>query len=204
VFLSAPLETLVAPDRARVLTVLVRAGQPLSGRTIATLTGSVSQPTVARLLRSLTHDGLVRRVPGGYELNREHLAYGAVELLLDAPSLLARRIAAEVSTWGHPPVTVALFGSTARGHAGPDSDVDLLVVRPSEIDADDEVWAACVATLTERVHDWTGAPCEILEYDPDELAVLDRAGDPLVEAILRDGVTLTGIPLPQVLQDAVR
>ena len=65
--LSRPLEDLIAPDKALVLTVLERAGQPLTGRMIAALTGTVSQSTTSRLLIELGSRGLVMKVPGGYD-----------------------------------------------------------------------------------------------------------------------------------------
>ncbi len=47
------------------------------------------------------------------------------ELLREA----VRRIVAEVQ-----PLRIVLFGSAARGEMGPDSDLDLLVVMPSDAD----------------------------------------------------------------------
>ena len=46
-------------DYFYVLTVLERTGQPLTGRTIAALTGTVSQSTTSRLLIQLGQRGLV-------------------------------------------------------------------------------------------------------------------------------------------------
>ena len=197
--LSRPIEALASPHNARVLTVLCRAGQPLSGHTIAALTGSVSQPTVSRLLVALTRSGLVARVPGGYVVNREHLAYRAIDALLESSSELRRRVDTAVATWRDEPVAVVLFGSTARGEAGPSSDIDVLIVRPLNVAVDDRQWAHDVATLTEQVQLWTGTACNVLEYDPAELEHLARADDPLVDALLRDGVTLAGSDLRQVM-----
>lgn len=198
-YLNHPIEALASPDKARVLTVLCRAGLPLSGRMIASLTGSVSQPTVSRLLATFARSGLVLRVPGGYEINREHLAYRAVEALLDSRDELRRRVGKAVATWSDEPVAVVLFGSTARGEAGRSSDVDLLIVRPLDVAADDPQWAQAVATLAEQVQLWTGSGCDVLEYDPAELEQLTGSGDPLVDALLRDGVTLAGSELRRIM-----
>ncbi|HEX2785308.1 MAG TPA: nucleotidyltransferase domain-containing protein [Ilumatobacteraceae bacterium] len=198
-YLNHPIEALASPDKARVLTVLCRAGLPLSGRMIASLTGSVSQPTVSRLLATFARSGLVLRVPGGYEINREHLAYRAVEALLDSRDELRRRVGKAVATWSDEPVAVVLFGSTARGEAGRSSDVDLLIVRPLDVAADDPQWAQAVATLAEQVQLWTGSACDVLEYDPAELEQLTGGGDPLVDALLRDGVTLAGSELRRIM-----
>lgn len=80
-----------------ILTVLERTGQPLTGRTIAALTGTVSQSTTSRLLIELGRAGLVVKVPGGYEINRDHLAYRALESLLGARDELQRRVAQDVA-----------------------------------------------------------------------------------------------------------
>jgi hypothetical protein len=40
----------------------------------------------------------------------------------------------------------------------------------------------------------------VLEYDPAELEQLTRAGDPLVDALLSDGVTLAGSDLRQIIR----
>jgi predicted nucleotidyltransferase len=197
--LTGPLEALVATDRACVLIVLDRAGQPLSGRTIAALTDTVSQPTVSRLLRELVRQGLVLKVPGGYVINREHLAYPALDALFHSSEELARRVAAAVTGWDEPPVSVLVFGSAARNEAGPSSDIDLLVVRPADVGVDDPSWAQNVADLGEQVQTWTGLPCEILEYDPTGIRRLAAAHDPLVDALLDDGVTLAGEDLTDVI-----
>ena len=197
--LSTPLEDLIAPDKAQVLTVLHRAGQPLSGRTIAALTGTVSQSTTSRLLSDLVRRGLVDKVPGGYELNRDHLSYRAIEALVDVRAELGRRVMHDVAGWRHPPQAVIMFGSSARHEETLDSDIDLLVVRPTAVAFDDPDWAMNVADLSLNVGRWCGAPCQVLEYTRDELIDLNRAGDPLIASLVRDGVVLTGIRLDELL-----
>ncbi len=198
--LTNPLDALVAPHKALVLKVLEQAGQPLSGRTIAALTGTVSQPTVSRILIELGQHGLVAKVPGGYELNRDHLSYRALQLLFGARDQLRGRVADDVASWESHPVSVVLFGSTARQQEMRDSDIDLLVVRPAAVPFDDPRWAADVANLAERVNRWSGSACEVLEYAPDELDELMEVGDPLVTALRRDGITFAGADLDELLE----
>lgn len=198
--LSRPLETVVSSEKAAVLTVLDRAGRPLSGRTIAALTETVSQSTVSRLLVELVRHGLVERVPGGYELNRDHLSYPALEMLLGAHDELRRRVAADVASWDATPLAVVLFGSVARRQEVHDSDIDLLVVRPAAVPFDDERWSADVAALGEHVSRWSGSSCEVLEYTLDELAELHAVGDPLIGALCHDGITVVGESLDALLE----
>jgi predicted nucleotidyltransferase len=194
------MEDLVASDLAMILTVLERTGQPLTGRMIASLTGTVSQSTTSRLLLQLVHRGLVVKVPGGYEINRDHLAYRAIAALLGARDELQRRVAHDVATWDWPPCSVILFGSAARQQETLESDIDLLVVRPAGVPFDDPRWAANVAHLSERVARWCGSPCEVLEYTVEELAELHRVGDPLMTSLLGDGVTLVGDSLDDLVR----
>jgi predicted nucleotidyltransferase len=197
--LSKPLEDLISKDMAMILTVLERTGQPLTGRTIASLTGTVSQPTTSRLLIELVRRGLVLKVPGGYEINRDHLAYRAVAALLGARDELQRRVGHDVDGWDRQPVSVVLFGSAAREQETLDSDIDLLVVRPEAVPFDDPVWAQNVAKLAERVGRWCGSPCEVLEYSTEELTQLKRLDDPLITSLLRDGITFAGVRLDALL-----
>lgn len=117
---------------------------------------------MSRLLAAFARSGLVARVPGGYVINREHLAYRAVEALLDSNDEFRRRVAMAVAAWSDQPVVVVLFGPTARGEAGPSSDMDLLIVRPSDVAVDDRQWAEAVATVSEQVQLWTGSTCNVL------------------------------------------
>ena len=202
--LSNPLNDLVSPEKALILTVLERTGQPLTGRTIAALTETVSQSTTSRLLIELGQHGLVVKVPGGYELNRDHLSYRAIEALLGARDELQRRVAQDVNAWDSPPLSVILFGSIARRQDTPGSDIDLLVVRPSTVSFDDPGWAMNVANLSERVSRWCGSPCEVLEYSIDELEELTRTGDPLIASLIREGVTFAGADLDALLHPVRR
>ncbi len=202
--LSNPLEALISPERALILTVLERTGQPLSGRTIAALTGTVSQSSTSRLLIELGQHGLVVKVPGGYELNRDHLSYRAIEVLLGARDELQRRVAQDVNGWDSPPLSVILFGSAARRQDTPGSDIDLLVVRPATVSFDDQRWATNVANLSERVSRWCGSPCEVLEYSRDELAELTRTDDPLIGSLIRDGIKFVGADLDTLVHPVPR
>lgn len=50
----------------------------------------------------------------------------------------------------------------------PDSDIDLVVVRPTDIDEDDEAWAESIEGWRRDVHRLTGNPVEVLEMSDDE------------------------------------
>ena len=84
---------------------------------------------------------------------------------------LARHIAREVS-----PRRIILFGSHASGHAGPDSDVDLLVITDGPAGDD--------ASLNLRRKIDYSFPLDLIVCDAKRLAQRVKAGD----FFLRDAV----------------
>ena len=83
-------------------------------------------------------------------------------------------------TWGD--ILVAyLFGSYARGTAGPLSDVDLAVLLDGEPDAHQRFQARL---------DITGAATDILQRGDVDVAVLNEAPLALAFRVIRDGVLL--------------
>jgi predicted nucleotidyltransferase len=82
----------------------------------------------------------------------------------------------------------AVFGSMARGRAEPDSDVDLLLVRPDE--APEATWEAQVGGLSSAVTRWTGNDARPVEFSLAELK--RRRKDPLFHDLLAQGLTVAG------------
>lgn len=203
---SNPIADVVPSAHGPVLAVLASTSTPLTGRAIAELTRPrVSQPRVARILAELTETGLVDRTPAGaaslFSLNREHVAASAVEALASLRQRLWSRVAEHAGGWPNPPEGVVIFGSAARGDGGTASDIDLLVIRPANVDADDADWHANVTDLAARVTRWTGNPCEILDRSGKELRAMAAAGERLLSEIRRDGRAIVGsislVPAPK-------
>lgn len=140
--------------------------------------------------------GLAEREAGGsallYELNRDHLAVPAIEQLAELRALLVERLRAELAGWECQPVAAVLFGSAARGDGGPDSDIDLFVVRPAGVDEDDAAWRAQIDGLAEGVRAWTGNNAGIAELGAGELEDLIDRAPPVLDSIRDDGVVLVG------------
>lgn len=200
-----PIRGVVPTAYAPVLTVLARAGTPLTGRAVAGLTSPhVSQSQVSQILRSLVEEGIVIVTPAGsahlYTFNRDHLAADAITALVDLRARLWKAIVEHASTWARQPDGLIVFGSAARGDGDSTSDVDLLVVRPDAVDADDPEWQADLTGLADAVHRWTGNSAEILDRSRRDLATMALEGQPLLENIRRDGRALVGrlsvIPAP--------
>ncbi|TCC41672.1 nucleotidyltransferase domain-containing protein [Kribbella speibonae] len=199
-----PMSSVVPGLHGRVLAVLVRAGQPLTGRAVAGLLPTPASPSgVHRVLDDLVRNGVVIATPAGrarlYTLNREHVAYQAIEQLARLRDLLIERIKAEAESWEIPANAVWLFGSTARGQGDADSDLDLLVVRPDDVDDGDPRWLDQLDTLSAHASLWSGNACEVVEYSAQEVRDLVRHGERLVTELRLDAVPIAGSSPRQTL-----
>ena len=188
-----------------MLAVLAGTTTPFTRRRVAELTQpQVSQPRVARILRELTAAGLVERTLASssslFVLNRVHLAAGAVEILVTLRQQLWARIAERARSWSRRPLAVVVYGSAARGDGTIDSHIDLLVIRPLDLDDDDAAWERDLTDLASHVARWSGNPCEILDRSEQGLAAMAANGERLRTAIRRDGRALVGslqtVPVP--------
>jgi predicted nucleotidyltransferase len=177
-----------------VLDVLAGAEEEFSGRRLHRVLGRGSEQGVRKAADRLVEQGIVVRRQAGqaklYKLNREHVAAPHIEGLASLRMQLVARLRAAVSGWTSPPHSVFLFGSVARGEAGPRSDLDLLVIRDSNMDEDNPEWREQLASLERNATDWTGNEARILEYAEGDLA--DGAVQRVVEEALVDGVELWG------------
>lgn len=196
--LSNPIASVIPSAHGGVLAVLARTDEPLSGRQVAALTnGRFGQWRVNEVLGQLAEAGVVvreERPPAKlYRLNRGHVAATGIVALVGQWDELVSRTRSEIQSWPIDVEAAWLFGSAARGDAGPGSDIDVLLVRragpPDEADDD---WQAQVERLTERVRCWSGNPCEILELTVDELQDAVDEDDRLVRDLRDHGIALAG------------
>jgi predicted nucleotidyltransferase len=206
---SFPMSAVVPSAHGPVLAVLARTSEPLTGRAIAELTRpTVSPRQVATVLDALSRSGLVERQHAGsaylYRLNVDHVAAGAVLELAGLRHALWDRMAAATAAWTRPPAAVVVYGSAARGDGGVDSDIDVLVVRRDDVDADDHAWQEDLVAFAGQVQRWSGNPCEVLERSAQQLADMADDGEVLIGDLRRDGVFLAGdrsvLPRPRPTQ----
>jgi predicted nucleotidyltransferase len=192
-----PLASLLADSQAGALRVLARTDAGMTGRQVARLAGATQHTTTKRALDKLEDIGLVQVERGlqhsVYRANREHVLWPAIELSLGASSELERRITELVGTEYPEAVSVAVFGSVARGTASESSDVDLVVVsgeRPAD---------AFAVRLGDRVRAWTGNDCSVLDFTPEQLRTAVDTDDPIVASLRADAHTLYGSELRELL-----
>jgi predicted nucleotidyltransferase len=85
---------------------------------------------------------------------------------MSAAERLDTTIREHVEAWEVPALSVELFGSVAAGTSTADSDMDLMIYRPSLTDDQVELWDSQVAELRMAVERWTGNACESLRPGP--------------------------------------
>lgn len=175
-----------------VLIVLAGAEEEFSGRRIHRLVGRGSEPGVRKAVERLVNQGIVLRRQAGranlYRLNRQHVSSEAIELLAQARSQLIAWLQEAIASWEIVPRCAAVFGSVARGEAGPDSDLDLLVVRRFKIGEENATWESQLGSLQRSATAWTGNDARVVELGEGELA----QAEPLLAEVVGEGIALFG------------
>lgn len=201
--LTRPLAVVTPTVDGDVLAVLARADASFTGRQVHHVAGRHSERGVRNALHRLSAQGIVSRERVGsadqYRLNRAHLAAPYVEALAGLRDELLRRVAAEFEEWALPAASAVLFGSAARGAMQTDSDIDVLVLRPDSVHADDPQWRTQLDELASKVTAWTGNDTRILEFDVDEARAGLAARDGVLLAARDEGLVLCG-PLTYLSQ----
>lgn len=193
--LSHPLDLVAHGIDGRILEVLCGAEAAFTGRQVHALLGHGSAAGVQLGLNRLRRQGIVTAEPAGrailYRLNASHLAAPYLRALVDLRRELLGRLRADFEGWGHRPLAAYFFGSSARRDSADDSDIDLCIVRPSDVDADAPAWRDQVDRLSRMVTAWTGNEARVVEFAEDE--VRSAAGsDPLLTSISAEGIQLAG------------
>jgi len=206
-----------------VLVVLASVGKPLTVSEVASKSARGSEIGIRKSLGRLLAQGVVVCTELGntrvYSLNRDHLAAAVVVEMAEMRSELWRRIAREVERWTVRPLYASVFGSAARHEGDTDSDIDLLVVRPSTISEVNEaqksksiwsalgMWAEVISTRVmsesqikkwesnvDNLHDlvrrWTGNPLQVVSITAIEWSENRRARSEIYLNITQDEVRL--------------
>lgn len=174
--------------------------RPFTGRAVAKRAG-VANTTAQRSLNRLVEHGLVVRSRAGsastYVLNREHVAIDVVEGLAGLRSRLIERLRERFRGWALPPAHASMFGSAARGEGDTSSDIDLLVVRPDDVDEEGQ-WSEQIADLAQDVYRWTGNVASVIDVSESDYGRLVAEDVPMTRDLLRDAIRLAGAELKEV------
>lgn len=183
---SMPISSVVPSLDGPVLAYLSATTGPTSLTELHRRVGRGSMSGVRKVLFRLVEAGLVHKVPGGFVLNREHLAAPAVEILAEMNGELIRRIRSFVENRNVDASLVGLFGSAARRDGNSESDIDVLIVSESEeLDNFRDL-------LADHIKSWTGNNAQVIAIPRREIGRLRKVEEALVSNWDRELVVISG------------
>lgn len=189
-----------------MLAVLFRSEQPLTVREVQRLADTGSYEGIRLVLRRMAESGLLKvdeRTSGTfYLLNRDHLAYPAVESLFAMRHRLARLVGETIGDWPQPPIHASFFGSYVRQDGGVDSDIDVLVVFKDEDYEVQDRWAEQVGSLEGSIYRWTGNAATVLTMSVSDLKTMasGRRATALWKSLRADSLVVYGTDLTKVIR----
>lgn len=202
--LASPLRSIAPGLDSAVLQVLAGTESALSASQIARLAPRGSRAGQLPVLNRLVEHGLVSADPANhgylYRLNRDHILAEAVLTVTSARATIVRRLTRAVGELSPEPIHVSVFGSFARGQAGPNSDIDLLIVTSTDAELGEE-WTDQVHALADKVLAWTGNRLEHLVLTLHQLREVVEAGESIVASWLDEAHTLSGTTLDSLVRD---
>ena len=186
-----PVVSVVPSLHGPVLAVLARTSAPLRQADVHRLAAAGSYSGVRKVLLQLVDHGVVEEVPGGFRLNRDHVAAEAIVQLASLHGVLAERLRRWAA--GHDGVEfVGMFGSVARRDGDETSDIDVLVV--ADLPAEDR--STLRDELTELLARWTGNDGHVQVLDHGAVTHLVDEQAPIVQAWADDLQPVVGQPPP--------
>lgn len=189
--LSRPLMTITPTLDGDVLAVLARHDAVFTTGQVHRILTQYSEEGIRKVLRRLSSQGIVlsERIGNAfaYRFNNEHLAARHIFELARLQETFLSRLQEYLTSWQTPPVYAAVFGSAARGRMTPDSDIDLLLVRPRAAAAWDDQLDDLATTVTR----WLGNDTRVLEFTEDEIATSGHE-EPVLDDVLQEGLTVAG------------
>lgn len=183
---SSPMSSVIPSLDGAVLGALAGTSAPLNLSSVHKLAGRGSLSGVRRVLVRLVATGIVLEVPGGYVLNRDHVAGPAIESLAHLWGEVLDRVRRHVVEWPQAPLLVGIYGSAARRDGDEDSDIDLLVVSDAVNSSED------AAELAAKVERWTGNAASVITVGLKDLRRMRRAREAVLVEWERDLIVITG------------
>ena len=192
--LHRPFLALTPTVDGDVLQILSGADASFTPGEVQRLLDRHSVAGVRLALNRLVEQGVVLAAPAGravmYRLNRMHVLAGAIIEVSQVKAKVIERLSREIEGWEVPCSYAAVFGSAASDRMAVDSDIDLFVVRPGEVDASDDRWVGQIDELSELCSAWTGNDCRVLELSEADLSLEPAVLDDIVD----HGIHLAGPP----------
>jgi len=195
-----PVEAVIPGAQGKLLAVFAQTAAALSVRTAARLSG-VSLAQTSRILPELAAFGILERseVPPSivYRLIEENVAARAIRQLARSRDLVLAELGEAAKAMPAPPLSIVVFGSFARGDAGPESDIDVVLVHQSGLDAT-PIWSEGVEEWRRVVRRLTGNEIEVMEIDERLIGSRLRSRRPVWRDICREGIAVFGKTLDEL------
>ncbi|MBI1909502.1 MAG: nucleotidyltransferase domain-containing protein [Deltaproteobacteria bacterium] len=193
------IEKLLAdPIKIRLFSVLSQNRGGLSGRALGVLC-STSSFKIQQVVRELVAQGVLTESIAGrshlYRLNLSHiLVQEVIHPLLQFEGNLLKQLGAKILKSLNPkPLAVIIYGSVARGEETAQSDIDLLLIDPEKGKLPNP------APFAERIVRAYGNFASFKRMTVNELREKVRQKDPLIRNVVKEGRSLAGLPLMEVL-----
>jgi hypothetical protein len=221
--LQDPSSSITSTLDGPVLVVLANAGKALTVSEVAALSARGSEIGIRKSLGRLVGQGTVIATVLGktraYQLNREHVAAEIAMRLARLRTDLWRLIARDFDKWKYAPLYACIFGSAARRDGGSESDIDLLLVRPSThaeisekqgnnpapaaielgvsfftsgvmLESQLDTWEKSVDRLRDRVQMWSGNPLQVVNISTIVWSEHQNQKTEIYRNIASDGIRL--------------
>ena len=192
---TRPVQALIPGAQGQILGVLAETTAHLNLTTISRLAG-VSLAQASRVLPELVHLGLVERVEAPpsalFRLMDENLVGRLVRSMKDLRYLVLEAVGDCTALQNSRPELVIVFGSFARGEADADSDLDVVIVRPADVDDTDSAWAESIVSLNQDLARTLGNPVNILEVGAKDLERRLNSRSELWRSIRNEGIVVYG------------
>ena len=195
-----PVEAVIPGAQGKLLAVFAETTAGLSVRTAARLSG-VSLAQTSRILPELATLGILDRteIPPStvYQLVEENAASRAIRSLARSRDRVLSELGELAKLMVIPPVSIIVFGSFARGEAGRESDVDIVMVRGSCVEASSE-WSEGLDEWRRSARRLTGNEVEVMEVDEFDVSLRLRSRRPVWQDIRREGIVVFGKTLQEL------
>lgn len=184
--LAFPVKAVASGLDGPILNTLAGTTLPLSLTQVVNLSDCGSMSGVRKALIRFCSQGLVLGVPGGYCLNREHLAASAVLALADMRRELIKRVESISQTWDVEIHLLGFLGSFARADGSQESDIDVLLVATGQ--SVDQL----AGQLSERIQTWTGNETHVVALTLADIVRMKAKNERILHEWQRDLLVISG------------
>ncbi|MGH8994919.1 MAG: nucleotidyltransferase family protein [Acidimicrobiales bacterium] len=195
-----PIEAVIPGAQGKLLAVFAETTADLSVRSAARLS-AVSVAQTSRILPELAALGILERadVPPStvYRLVEDNVASRTIRQLARSRDFVLAEFGELAKAMPSPPLSIVVFGSFARGDAGPDSDIDVVMVHRSGVETTSK-WSDGVEQWRRAVRRLTGNEVEVMEVDERDIGSLLRSRRPVWQDIAREGIAVFGKTLGEL------